>query len=166
MGSAVGARDGGRRRDDWMRRAGLRQCMDHDAVGSGRARGLVGGKETAAATSRWGRRRRYRLLRYSRRRLCWLSLWVRSGALGGSEVSLRDHVPVVHRGAAKFAKMEAYVECCIWPGEREALAVATPDLLAEVVTCRVSRSRSSRMSRSLNGPGGVSRYIAPTGGGA
>lgn len=51
VGSAImGARDGagGSTRLDssrWMRRAGLRQCMDHDAVAVGQARGLVGGEE-------------------------------------------------------------------------------------------------------------------------
>jgi len=29
-------------------------------------------------------------------------------------VSVRDHVPVVHGDAAKCAKMEACVVCCVW----------------------------------------------------
>lgn len=42
-----------------------------------------------------------------------------AGCRGSSTGSVRDHVPVAHGDAAKCAKMEACVVCCVWTGVRE-----------------------------------------------
>ena len=42
-----------------------------------------------------------------------------AGCRASSTGSVRGHVPVVHGDAAKCAKMEACVVCCVWTGARE-----------------------------------------------
>jgi len=91
----------------------------------GRARGLVGGGEETASS--WGRRAvvavtgspthaagvDYHLWGGGAERR-WSA-----GCRASPTASVRDHVPVVHGDAAKCAKMEACVVCCVWTGVRE-----------------------------------------------
>jgi hypothetical protein len=120
-----------------MRRAGLRQCMDHDAVGGcglsdehkGWSRRAVVRRRDETASWR-GRNGAVVAVAGSPSHAAALTTTFAGG--GGAErrrsagcrasptASVRDHVPVVHGDAAKCAKMEACVCCCVClTGERK-----------------------------------------------
>lgn len=54
----------------------------------------------------------------------------RRWSAASTTTSVRDHVPVVHGDAAKCAKMEACVVCCVWMGVGEG-GNKLPDLTPE-----------------------------------
>ena len=63
-----------------------------------------------------------------------------AGCRASPTASVRDHVPVVHGDAAKCAKMEACVVCCVWTGVREEgnkLPDLTPESSSYEMACLV-----------------------------
>ena len=83
-----------------------------------------GGEETASS---WGRRAVVAVAGSPTHAAALTTTFVGGGAewrwsagyRASPTASVRDHVPVVHSDAAKCAKMEACVVCCLWTGVRE-----------------------------------------------